>query len=263
MIIDKIVRIKIGGRNIKHFRAINPKYKLYQEIEIPVELLTEGSNLKINCICDSCGKKRYISYQKYKQSEKLYSGYFCQACSHIKRKITTKEKYGSDNFTETDLFKNKSRITINKNFGCDNVFQSEVIKSKIKLSNLLKYGFENVSQNYDIHQKAVKSSYKQYEYHGLICQGKYEIDFIDNYHSKITISKIEPIEYFLNKKRIYFPDFYIKKFNLIIEIKSPYTYELHKEKNIAKMKKCKEMGYNFLFIIDKNYQEFDKIINNS
>ena len=29
------------------------------------------------------------------------------------------------------------------------------------------------------------------------------------------------------------------------------------------MKKCKEMGYNFLFIIDKNYQEFDKIINNS
>jgi len=62
MIIDKLIKLKIGGRNIKYFRNINPEYKMYQEIEIPIELLTEGSNIKINCICDSCGKKRYISH---------------------------------------------------------------------------------------------------------------------------------------------------------------------------------------------------------
>jgi len=28
MIIDKFVKIKIGGRNIKHFKNINPEYKI-------------------------------------------------------------------------------------------------------------------------------------------------------------------------------------------------------------------------------------------
>jgi hypothetical protein len=260
MIIDKFVKIKIGGRNIKHFKNINPEYKIYQEIEIPIESLTEGSNVKINCICDSCGKKRYISYQKYRESEKLYSGYFCQSCSHIKRKITNIERYGSENFTETKLFKDKCIISINNKYGCDNVFQNEVIKSKIKSTNLIKYGYENVSQNSDIQKKKVKSSYKEYNFEHLSYQGSYEKDFIDRYYDKIEISKIDSINYYLDRNRIYFPDFFIKRLNLIVEIKSSYTYELHKEKNIAKMNRCKELGYNFLFIIDKDYSKFDLLI---
>jgi hypothetical protein len=38
MIIDKLVKLRIGGRNIKYFRNINPEFKICQEIEIPVEL---------------------------------------------------------------------------------------------------------------------------------------------------------------------------------------------------------------------------------
>ena len=32
------------------------------------------------------------------------------------------------------------------------------------------------------------------------------------------------------------------------------------EKNLAKQKACIDQGYNFIFIINKNYNEFDNII---
>ena len=44
--------------------------------------------------------------------------------------------------------------------------------------------------------------------------------------------------------------------NLIIEIKSKYYFNLHKEKNIKKIESVKENGYNFILILYKNYKEF-------
>lgn len=56
---------------------------------------------------------------------------------------------------------------------------------------------------------------------------------------------------FENKESIYFPDFYIKSTNTIIEVKSQWTFEKHKEKNLAKESACKAQGFNFNFIIYK------------
>jgi hypothetical protein len=47
----------------------------------------------------------------------------------------------------------------------------------------------------------------------------------------------------------YYPDFYIKSTNTIIEVKSAWTYENWKEKNLAKQKACLEQGFKFEFII--------------
>jgi hypothetical protein len=63
-----------------------------------------------------------------------------------------------------------------------------------------------------------------------------------------------------NKYHFYYPDFYLPKYNLIIEIKSSYTYDRFLEKNNSKQKACLELGYNHIFIIDKNYDELNKII---
>jgi hypothetical protein len=48
--------------------------------------------------------------------------------------------------------------------------------------------------------------------------------------------------------------------NLIIEIKSSKWYEEHLLKNLSKQKACQQQGYNFQFILDKNYEVFDKLI---
>lgn len=47
----------------------------------------------------------------------------------------------------------------------------------------------------------------------------------------------------------YFPDFYIISINTIIEVKSTYTFNKHKEKNLLKEAACKNLGFNFKFII--------------
>lgn len=58
------------------------------------------------------------------------------------------------------------------------------------------------------------------------------------------------IKYTLNEKEsTYYPDFYIKSTHTIIEVKSKWTYEKWKEKNLAKEQACLQQGFNFEFII--------------
>jgi len=59
-----------------------------------------------------------------------------------------------------------------------------------------------------------------------------------------------PIAYtFNNKISRYYPDFYIKSENLIIEVKSEWTYSKHIDRNLAKQKACLAQGLNFKFLI--------------
>lgn len=50
---------------------------------------------------------------------------------------------------------------------------------------------------------------------------------------------------FCSEEHRYYPDFYIPKENILIEVKSEWTLELNKEKNEAKFKAVKELGFNF------------------
>jgi len=62
------------------------------------------------------------------------------------------------------------------------------------------------------------------------------------------------------KNKIYFPDFYIPKLNLIVEIKSSYFYNLEEEINLIKKSYSELNNYKFIFIIDKDYSNFLSLI---
>ena len=47
------------------------------------------------------------------------------------------------------------------------------------------------------------------------------------------------------KKHRYFPDFYIPKDNLIIEVKSTFTYNKELEKNLLKEQCVKDAGFKY------------------
>ena len=74
---------------------------------------------------------------------------------------------------------------------------------------------------------------------------------LDKEDIKVGKSKIPVIEYCNSENNIslYFPDFYLPNSNLIIEVKSNYTYEKHKENNILKALACLERGYSFLMLV--------------
>jgi hypothetical protein len=62
--------------------------------------------------------------------------------------------------------------------------------------------------------------------------------------------EIGTITYTLNNKICkYFPDFFIKSLNTVIEVKSQWTYDKQKEKNELKKNACLIKGLNFKFII--------------
>jgi DNA invertase Pin-like site-specific DNA recombinase len=64
-----------------------------------------------------------------------------------------------------------------------------------------------------------------------------------------------------NINRLYYPDFYIPKLNLIVEIKSLYILNIQTRENFeCKKKACMDNGYNFLCILDKNYEELLNIL---
>jgi hypothetical protein len=128
---------------------------------------------------------------------------------------------------------------------------------------LKKFGVENASQCPEIFSKQQKSRYEIHKFRDtdIFYQGTYEKDFLDNYYDKLEIQKIKEIDYiFENKNKKYFSDYYLPKYNLIIEIKSSYIFEKFKNQNLVKRQRCIELGYNFLFIIDKNYNELNVII---
>jgi hypothetical protein len=52
-----------------------------------------------------------------------------------------------------------------------------------------------------------------------------------------------------NKTHEYHPDIYIKNTNTIIEVKSLYFFNLHKQTNLTKEKACLQQGFNFEFMI--------------
>jgi hypothetical protein len=150
------------------------------------------------------------------------------------------EKYGVEYYQSTDDFKNKFK----------NTFFS-------------KYGVTNPMQVLNFFKKQQNSGFLCEEYNGIFYRGSYELDFIKYCESnKIDIEKPDSIEYNMyENKHYYFPDFYLPKYNLIVEVKSSYYYKLNESKNILKKEASLNKGYNFLFLIDKDYTELEKIIN--
>lgn len=203
-----------------------------------------------------------------------------------KRIKTTNERYGVEYYAKTNEYKEKVKETSLKRVDSPN--KSENIKSKKILSMINKYGFINNSCSIESKRKLRETNFKRYgveypmqviefvekqqknskkiNYYNdkLYYQSSYEKHFLDYIYNLGIIEDFErgpSIKYkFENKEKIHFPDFYLEKLNLIIEIKSDYYYSKYLDKNTSKMKKCIEIGYNYLFIINKNYKAFDEII---
>lgn len=115
----------------------------------------------------------------------------------------------------------------------------------------------------DIRERSEKASRLHRDYtmtDGSIirCQG-FEPFYLDLYvNSGADITDISrgndlQIKYKFHKKTLsYFPDFYIKSTNTVVEIKSTRTLELGYDKNIEKFKRTEEMGYNFVLVVFNN-----------
>ena len=98
----------------------------------------------------------------------------------------------------------------------------------------------------------------------------YEPNFLDYIfknnlfdESDIVINP-KSVKYFCsnkNKLRTYYPDFFIKSINLIVEIKSSWIKLLQSEINVKdKQKSIIKSGLKYSLILDNNFEKFQKLI---
>lgn len=177
-----------------------------------------------------------------------------------KRNSNNIKKYNVKSYTQTEECQNKIRKTCDKKYGKKSYLSTEDCQIKSRKTCREKYGVEYPSQNYEIHKKQFPKM-KMHEI-GIKYQGSYEKDFLDLCQKlKLNVIRGKNIKFiYKNKEKIYFSDYYLKDFNLIVEVKSWYTFELHKEFNLIKKESVIKKGYNFLFIIDKKYDNFLSLI---
>jgi len=162
-----------------------------------------------------------------------------------------------------DFFKKlvNYKKTMMDKYGVEYPIQNYEIKEKTKKTNLERYGVEYSAQNAEIFKKTRSSAFKLKNYKNLTYMGTYELDFIETFYDKIIIENAKSIDYMFNgKNKVYFPDYYLPDYNLIAEIKSVYTYECEKDQNEAKKEAAINNGYNFIFIIDKDYTKLLSIL---
>lgn len=281
MILTKELLIKINNKDINYYRKMGYIFEGSGcLINISVNHLSKGSHRKIIAKCDICGYEESVEYRYYLDRIKNNNLYCCSnKCARIKTDKTNLEKYGSISPTQNkeilkkrentylrkygqktnlmcDETKNKIKKSCLKKFGCENPSQSEEIKKKKELSCLKNYGVKNPQQNINIFEKTKKTSYKIKTYRNLRYQGSYELDFLVNFYDKVKIEKGKSIDYLHDGKiKKYHSDFFLPDYNLIIEIKSDYTYNYDICKNENKKFGAIKKGYNFLFVINKNYED--------
>jgi len=192
--------------------------------------------------------------------EKYNTEYVLQN-EEIKNKISNTKLLNHDDKNFNNRIKYKE--TCVDKFGFDNPMKNEIIKEHMFDLFYEKYGERHPMHVPEFLEKMIKSGLKisKYKETDLYYQSSYEKDFLDKYYNLINISRGTSIKYiYSGSTHIYYPDFYIEELNLIVEIKSTNWYNVHKEKNDIKKEFCIKNGYNFIFIIDKNYDIFEKLI---
>lgn len=167
MIKKDYIEVELTNRNFKklsNLYNIPNTYKVGDIYKIPIELLSTGSNFKIDISCDYCGIDLVIKYKVYNKYTNIINKYSCskKECSNQKIKDVCQAKYGVDNPFQSEFVKEKSKQTFLEKYGVEHQMQIEQTKEKIRKTNLERYGVENVTQSFEFKEKSKKTCLEKY-----------------------------------------------------------------------------------------------------
>lgn len=174
----------------------------------------------------------------------------------------------------------KSRVTNRERYGADRPLQNPNIYENTVSTILERYGVDNVSKVPEIQAKKVISSFRRKEHlmpsgKIVICQGyePYAIDELLKTHAEDDLkfhTDIPTIRYYNphinHPNTVYLPDIYIESTQLLIEVKSTWTFKRNwiiYETNILKFRACIDSGYDVLLMMYDNKLNLDKFFFNS
>ena len=159
-----------------------------------------------------------------------------------KMKKTNVEKYGVEYYSSTNDWYDRCVKTASEKYGKEWVSKVDSINAKQQSGGYSYYDFEFPSgkvvrvQGYE--PKVLTKLVVDYDEDDIVVGVQNIIDCIGFFHYVYE-----------NKTHRYYPDIYIKSENRVIEVKSDYTFNKEKEKNLLKRDSVINKGINFNFII--------------
>lgn len=143
MILNERIDIFISYRNITHYVKIGYKPILNKNLNIETIHLPTSSHVRIDAVCEICKSIKNIQYCKYLLNRSRHGFYGCKKCSRQKSALTSISRYGVDNYSKTEEWKEKVESTNMIKYGYKtNLISPEYIKN-IKCILKDKYGVEN------------------------------------------------------------------------------------------------------------------------
>lgn len=218
----------------------------------------------------SASKNSEVKKKRIETNLKKYGKESPMQCKEIqerqfkKMQKTNLRKYGVKSTLSLDSTKEKYISTMNVKYGVDSPWKNKKIKEKMENTTLERYGDKSYAKTSNWMERFRNHEWGNRYYDYTLPSGKiiriqgyekYAIDHLleNGYEEKDikTVSKEKPsFKYnYLDKERIYKPDIYLKSENLIIEVKSLFTYDLENLMNLEKEKSCIMQGFKFQFWI--------------
>jgi len=204
--------------------------------------------------------------EKNKQSHIKNWGDYAMRDKEIlnKRKTTCIQKYGGVGMASEFIYQ-KIKKTNTEKYGVEYYSQSDNWYKKCVETAIEKYGKEWVSKVDNINAKQQSGGYSYYDFEfpsGKVVRvqgyeprvlAKLIIDYDEDdivVGVQNIIDAIGFFHYFYeNETHRYYPDIYIKSENQVIEVKSIYTFNKEKDKNLLKRQSVLDKEINFKFII--------------
>lgn len=84
MLLTKKVKVKWSPCGKNYYEELGYKFtKFYDEFEVKIEDLQKNSRVKVECLCDKCGRKLNWRYCDYTTSVKENGETYCRTCSYM------------------------------------------------------------------------------------------------------------------------------------------------------------------------------------
>lgn len=226
----------------------------------------------IECICKYCGKicknnnslrnherlcksnpnRQIILYNNLENYNKNYN-------KTINKRIYKKRVAWNKGLTkETD-----SRVLKYSESYKKSIETGKYIPKRIKHTEEYKEKLRQLQKetNYG-HKHYVKKKHISWNGYEFVTKSSYELDYantLDN--QKINYEyetlRIKYYDTYLETERTAIPDFYLPDRNTIVEIKSTYTLNIQNMKD--KVKKYRELGYDFILMLNKKEANIDNM----
>jgi len=114
MILTREIIIRINESNFHYFDEMGYDTYIGDDLTIPIELLSKGSQHLILCQCDGCGIQKNVIYKNYMKYDNTWGNYFCRKCSEFKRKESLLKNYGVEYPIQNKKIFSKMKKTISE-----------------------------------------------------------------------------------------------------------------------------------------------------